>query len=89
MDVEKRFVRLDPQAAQPPGRKGTRIDVDAVGVKFNVRDGVMPMHDNFSEFLFMIEKFVADPKQVCVRLLRQRNAGPYASVNEEKVSATE
>jgi hypothetical protein len=38
MDVEKGFVRLDSQAAQPPGHKGAGIDVDPVGMKFRVYD---------------------------------------------------
>ena len=89
MDVEYRLVRFDSQAAQPPRRKGTRIDVDAAGMKFHVRNRAMPVHDNFPEFLVAIEKFVPDPEQVFVRLLRQRNAGPHARMNKEKVSATE
>src|SRR5882762_7040748 len=89
MDVEHRLVRFDSQAAQAPRRIGSGIDIDPVGMKFHVRNRVMPMHDNFPEFLFAVEKFVPDPEQVIVPLLRQRNAGPYAGVNKEKVSAIE
>ena len=69
MDVEKRFVRVDPQAAQPPGHKGAGIDIDAVGMKFHIHDRVMPVYDNLSESFFAIEKFVPDPEQIFVRLL--------------------
>ena len=69
MGVE-RLIRFDSQAAQPARRKGTRIDIDAVGMKFHIRNRAMPVHDNFSEFLFAIEKFVPDPEQVFVHLLR-------------------
>src|SRR5258705_7710609 len=89
MDVEHRLVGFDSKAAQPPRRVGSRIDVDAVGTKFYVRNRVMTVHDNFSEFLFAIEKFISDPEQVIIPLLRQRNAGPHAGMNKAKVSATE
>jgi hypothetical protein len=80
-------VGFDSQAAQLPCRKSAGIDVDAVGTKFNILDRVMPVHDDLFELLFALEKFVSDPEQVLVRLLRQGNAGSDASMNKEKVPA--
>ncbi len=89
MDVEKRVVRFDSQAAQPPGHKSAGVDVDAVGMKFHVHDRVMSVHNNLSKSLFAVEKFVPNPEQVLIGLLRQRHAGPHAGMDKEEVPATE
>jgi hypothetical protein len=65
------------------------MSTDMVEMEFDVHDRAMPVHDDLSEYLFAVQKFITDPKQVFVPLLRQRNVWPNAGMNKEGVSATE
>ncbi len=45
------------------------------------------MHDDFAEVLLMQQEVVADPEQILLALLNERNAGPHAGMSKKEIAA--
>ena len=70
-------------AGQSASGERAGIDINPVRKHFRFFHRRVPMHDDLPEIYPAIEKFVADPQQILLRLALKWNAGPDSRVAQE------
>src|SRR5262245_46070055 len=76
-------------AGQPSGGIGSRIHPDAIRAQDRLSCGGVAMNNNLPEIGGRAQKFLADAHQILGLLPGERQAGPYACMDEEVVSNLE
>src|SRR5262249_30278910 len=73
---------LQNDAGQDPRHIGAGIDADTVRAQQGVGIGRMAVDDDLAEIGRAVEELLADPEEVFLVLILERNAGFYARMDE-------
>jgi hypothetical protein len=79
-------VRFQDGASEAPGHECPGINVDPIGENLWASGRAVPVHHNFPEINIAREKFIADPQQVILMLLRERDAWAHTGM-AQKITA--